>query len=65
MNEGVGIVNYALDEPLIEFGFAVESRDLDRAVEILTPLDMTPESEAHWNALAKISIEEQNLQVAE
>ena len=26
---------------------------------------MTPESEAHWNALAKISVEEQNLLVAE
>jgi intraflagellar transport protein 172 len=65
VNEGVNMVNYALDEPLIEFGFAIESRNLERAVEILTPLDMTPECEAHWNALAKLSIEEQNLTVAE
>jgi intraflagellar transport protein 172 len=32
VNEGVGTVNYALDEPLIEFGFAIESRNLERAV---------------------------------
>jgi intraflagellar transport protein 172 len=34
-------VAYQLDEPLIEFGFSVEQRDLDKAATILDPLEMT------------------------
>ncbi|GBG85786.1 hypothetical protein CBR_g40595 [Chara braunii] len=41
-------VSYALDESLIEFGSAVEDRDYDRAVDILEPLELTPETEAMW-----------------
>ncbi|CAG9326113.1 unnamed protein product [Blepharisma stoltei] len=65
VNEGMSTVSYALDEPLIEFGFALESRNLARAVEILEPLNNTPEIEANWKALAEIALEEQNLRVAE
>mgnify|MGYP000140699940 FL=1 len=65
VNEGMNTVSYALDEPLIEFGFALESRNLERAVQILEPLENTPESEANWKALAEVALEEQNLQVAE
>lgn len=65
VNEGATTASYALDEPLIEFGFAIESRNLDRAVQILEPLENTPESEANWKALARVALEEQNLKVAE
>ena len=56
---------YALDEPLIEFGFAIESRDLIKAMEILDPLEMSPETEANWKTLAKVALAEQNVIVAE
>lgn len=53
VNEGNGnTVAYQLDEPLIEFGFAVESRDLEKAAAILDPLDMSPDTEANWKVLA-------------
>lgn len=41
-----------MDEPLIEFGFAVESRDLEKAAAILDPLEMTADTEANWKVLA-------------
>jgi len=40
VNDGNNTVAYALDEPLIEFGFAIESNDLDKAATILDPLEM-------------------------
>jgi len=46
------LISYQLDEPLIEFGFAIESRDLEKAAAILDPLDMNPETEANWKTLA-------------
>jgi len=58
VNDGNNTVAYSLDEPLIEFGFAVESSDLEKAAGILDPLEMNPESEANWKILAKIAIEE-------
>jgi intraflagellar transport protein 172 len=65
VNDGMNTVAYALDEPLIEFGFALEQQDLERAVAILEPLDNSPESEANWKALAKVALDAQNLPVAE
>ena len=47
VDEGIGKNSYALDQHLIEFGFALESRDLDRAVEILEPLEVNSETEAN------------------
>ena len=65
VNDGANPVSYTLDEPLIEFGFAIESHDLERAAEILDPLEMNPETEANWKVLAKIAVEQQNIVVAE
>jgi intraflagellar transport protein 172 len=65
VNDGLNTQAYALDEPLIEFGFALEQQDLERAVAILEPLENSPEGEANWKALAKVAIEAQNLSVAE
>lgn len=65
VDDGVNTISYALDEALIEFGAALEYKGLDKAVQILEPLDLTPETEANWKALAKIALEQQNLYVAE
>lgn len=65
VDEGIGKNSYALDQHLIEFGFALESRDLERAVEILEPLEVNAETEANWRALAEVSLEERKLKVAE
>jgi len=43
---------------LIEFGAALEYKGLEKAVEILEPLDMTPEIEANWKTLAKLALEQ-------
>lgn len=65
VNDGSNTAAYTLDEPLIEFGFAIELRDLEKAASILDPLEMNPETEANWKTLAKIALEEQNIYVAE
>ena len=58
VDDGANTISYALDEALIEFGAALEYKGLDQAVEILEPLDLTPETEANWKALAKIALEQ-------
>lgn len=50
---------------MIEFGFAVEQRELEKAASILDPLEMTPEIEANWRSLALIALESQDIIVAE
>jgi len=65
VDDGMNTISYALDEALIEFGAALEYKGLDKAVQILEPLELTPETEANWKSLAKIAIEQQNLYVAE
>lgn len=65
VDEGIGKNSYALDQHLIEFGFALEGRNLERCVEILEPLEVNPETEANWRALAEVSLEERNLKVSE
>lgn len=58
VDDGSSTVSYALDEPLIEFGAALEYKGLERAVEILEPLELTPETEANWKYVAKIALEQ-------
>jgi len=71
VNEANNQVAYTLDEPMIEFGFAVENRELEKAASILDPyyflcrLELTPEIEANWRTLAKIALENQDIIVAE
>lgn len=62
---GQNTISYELRETLIEFGAALEYKGLEKAVQILEPLDMTPEIEANWKTLAKLAVEQQNLYVAE
>lgn len=54
-----------MDAALIEFGSALKYDGLGRAIQILEPLELTPETEANWKTVAKLAIEQQNLQVAE
>eukprot|EP00357_Protocruzia_adherens_P015873 CAMPEP_0115035232 /NCGR_PEP_ID=MMETSP0216-20121206/41287_1 /TAXON_ID=223996 /ORGANISM="Protocruzia adherens, Strain Boccale" /LENGTH=1713 /DNA_ID=CAMNT_0002414595 /DNA_START=1 /DNA_END=5142 /DNA_ORIENTATION=+ len=65
VDDGMNTISYTLDEALINFGFALESGDLEKAMEILEPVELTPETEANWRSLAKLALEEQNLLVAE
>lgn len=58
VDDGNTTISYALDEPLIEFGAALEYKGLDRAVSILEPLELTPETEANWKTLAKLALEQ-------
>jgi len=58
VDDGQNIVEYDLDEALIEFGAALEYNGLERAVEILDPLDLTPETEANWKTVAKMALEQ-------
>ena len=65
VDTGVNTYSYELQETLIEFGAALEYKGLEKAVEILEPLELTPEIEANWKTLAKLALEQQNLYVAE
>lgn len=65
VDQGQNTISYELRETLIEFGAALEYKGLDKAVQILEPLEMTPEIEANWKTLAKLAVEQQNLYVAE
>lgn len=55
---------FALDNSLIEFGFALESRELEKCVEILER-QKNDDQEGNWQTLANLSLEELNLPVAE
>ena len=50
---------------MIEFGFAIEAKDLEKAASILDAAEMTNETEANWKTLAKIALECQNISVAQ
>ncbi|XQJ26776.1 intraflagellar transport protein 172, putative [Leishmania guyanensis] len=65
VDEGVSTVAYALDESLIEFRAAMEERDLDRACDLLERTALTPGTEVMWCTLAKVSLQEVKLFVAE
>lgn len=65
VDDGQNTYSYTLEEALIEFGAALEYKSLENAMEILEPLELTPENEANWKALAKLALEAQNYFVAE
>ena len=64
-SSGNAISSYSLNESLIEFGFALEAKDLEKAALILDNSELTNETEANWRSLAKMAIETQNIYVAE
>ncbi|CAM6098614.1 unnamed protein product [Calypogeia fissa] len=65
VNEAGIMVSYVLDEALIEFGSALESLNYDRAIAILEPLQLTPETQAMWKQLSETALSHQELLVAE
>lgn len=65
VDEGLTQAVYPLDEPLIEFGTAVDDKDFLRAMDILDNLELTPESEAMWKQLCTLSIAAGELIVAQ
>ena len=65
VDEGMTQAVYPLDESLIEFGGAMEDRDLFRAMEILEHLEITPESEAMWKQLGTTALEIGDLAIAQ
>ena len=64
MDEGINTVSYALDESLIDFGGAVDDRDYEKAIGILDPLPLTPETESMWQQLSQLALEERQLAIA-
>lgn len=65
VTEGVTTVAYTLDEGLIEFGTAIDDGNYTRATAFLETLEMTPETEAMWKTLSKLSLEAKQLHIAE
>lgn len=62
--DGNNETEFALDNSLIEFGFALESRELEKCIEILEKQD-SGDQEGNWRTLAELALEELNLPVAE
>ncbi|ESO08535.1 hypothetical protein HELRODRAFT_74793 [Helobdella robusta] len=62
---GSAVKRYKLDESLIEFRTAIDDDDLARAILYLESLDMTSETEAMWQKLAAVSMETNQLNVAQ
>ena len=65
VDEGIQTVSYALDEALIEFGTAIEAKDYEGACKILEPLELTSETEAMWQQLGAMALEDRELYIAE
>ncbi len=66
VQEGRQTNTYQLDEGLIEFGTAVDDGDFNRAVAYLESLSPeADETEAMWRTLARMSLENRQLHVAE
>ncbi|CAG0880914.1 unnamed protein product [Cyprideis torosa] len=65
IQEGSHQSSVILDEGLVEFRTAVDDGDFGRAVAFLEMLDMTPEAEAMWRTLARISLESAQFAYAE
>lgn len=64
VDEGINSVSYTLDESLIDFGSALEDCDSGRAITILEPLELTPETIAQWQQIADIALDEREIGVA-
>ena len=56
---------YALDESLIEFNALLEEGAYDAAVDVLEPLELTPETEAMWLELGAAALADKRLLVAQ
>eukprot|EP01063_Lacrimia_lanifica_P008046 TRINITY_DN1519_c0_g1_i1.p1 TRINITY_DN1519_c0_g1~~TRINITY_DN1519_c0_g1_i1.p1 ORF type:complete len:1768 (+),score=790.58 TRINITY_DN1519_c0_g1_i1:95-5398(+) len=65
VDEGIHTVAYGLDESLIEFGTAMEDNDFEKACELLEQITITPETEAMWQNLSQLALQDRKLHIAE
>ncbi|XP_075260447.1 intraflagellar transport protein 172 homolog isoform X2 [Convolutriloba macropyga] len=65
VDEKLDMAEYLLDSDLIAFGAAVESGQLTAAMNYLENLDATPETAAHWRTLAKLSLDQLRIPIAQ
>mmetsp|Transcript_137045 Transcript_137045/g.238278 ORF Transcript_137045/g.238278 Transcript_137045/m.238278 type:complete len:1651 (-) Transcript_137045:230-5182(-) len=65
VDEGVHTVAYGLDEALIEFGNAMDSKEFERACHLLEQITLTPETEAMWQNLSQVALTEGKMSIAE
>ena len=65
VQSGVDTISYALDEGLVEFGTAIEDKDYLRGLLFLENLEMSPETETMWKTLAKLTLQERQLKLAQ
>ncbi|KAF0719234.1 hypothetical protein AaE_010489, partial [Aphanomyces astaci] len=65
VDEGMNTASYQLDESLINFGTAIDDMQLLRAMSILEPLELTPETEAMWTQLSAEALKCNDHRIAE
>ncbi|KDO34175.1 hypothetical protein SPRG_01418 [Saprolegnia parasitica CBS 223.65] len=65
VDEGMNTASYQLDESLINFGTAIDDKQLLRAMAILEPLELTPETEAMWTQLSAEALKGNDHRIAE
>eukprot|EP01060_Flectonema_neradi_P010067 TRINITY_DN17208_c0_g1_i3.p1 TRINITY_DN17208_c0_g1~~TRINITY_DN17208_c0_g1_i3.p1 ORF type:complete len:1741 (+),score=384.31 TRINITY_DN17208_c0_g1_i3:134-5356(+) len=65
VDEGINTIAYGLDEALIEFGSAMEDRDYEKACDLLEQITITPETEAMWQNLSQLALQDRKLHIAE
>ena len=66
MQDGSLISDVTLDDQLIEFGTAIEDKDLVRALSYLEKLDSSASGSGKglWSTLARLSLETNQLRIA-
>ncbi|GMH63033.1 hypothetical protein TrST_g9919 [Triparma strigata] len=65
VDETINVSSYELVEELIDFGTAIDDRDYVKAMQILEGMEFTPQSEAMWQQLQAMCIDNWNLRMAE
>ena len=65
VDETVNVSSYELVEELIDFGTAIDDRDYVKAMQILEGMEFNPQSEAMWQQLQAMCIDNWNLKMAE
>mmetsp|Transcript_10682 Transcript_10682/g.13871 ORF Transcript_10682/g.13871 Transcript_10682/m.13871 type:complete len:1746 (-) Transcript_10682:405-5642(-) len=65
VDEGIREATYLLDEGLIQFGTALEDKDLKGAMDILEAIELTPDAEAMWAKLSEVALASNDLKISE
>lgn len=65
VDSGANSLTYELNESLINFCTEIETRNFEKAIKILENAEKSPEIEANWRRLAKMSFESNQMIIAE